>query len=148
VLTHFVISDDVAGSWRFYTPTSCWWQDSDGGRAAGRRTRQQPDHHQHARRATDDKPGVTLQDQPAAHPMALISPAATAITSKLPSACLAIPEASGKPGWPLVPHRGRTAVLAQSHLGSNLAFVTESGFARPENCGLQVCGRRPGEFAH
>jgi hypothetical protein len=43
--------------------------------------------------------------------MALINPAATAITSKLPSACLAIPEASGKPGWPLVPHRGRTPAL-------------------------------------
>ena len=30
---------------------------------------------------THDKPSVTLQDQPATHPMALISPAATAITS-------------------------------------------------------------------
>jgi hypothetical protein len=35
--------------------------------------------------------------------MALINPAATAITSKLPRACLAILEASGKPGRPLVP---------------------------------------------
>ena len=60
---------------------------------------------------TDDKPSVTLQDQPAAHTMALINPAATAITSKLPSACLAIPEASGKPGWPLVLYRGRTPVM-------------------------------------
>ena len=41
-----------------------------------------------------------------------------------------------------------SAVLAQSHLSSNLAFITESGFARPQSCGLQVCGRRPGEFAH
>jgi len=41
-----------------------------------------------------------------------------------------------------------SAVLAQSHLSSNLAFITESGFGRPQSCGLQVCGRRPGEFAH
>jgi hypothetical protein len=59
--------------------------------------------------ASPSRPARSQQDQPAAHPMALINPAATAITSKLPSACLAIPGASGKPGGPLVLHRGRTS---------------------------------------
>jgi hypothetical protein len=31
-----------------------------------------------------------------------------------------------------------SAVLAQSHLSSNLAFITESGFARAQGCGLPV----------
>jgi hypothetical protein len=44
--------------------------------------------------------------------MALINPATTAITSKSPSACLAIPEASGKPDWPPVLHRGQNTCYA------------------------------------
>ena len=86
-----------------------WRQDSDGRRPAARRTRQQLDHHQHVRRATDDKPSVTLQDQPAAHPTALISPADTAITSKLPSACLAIPRRRAN-------QAGRWSPIAAEHL--------------------------------
>lgn len=73
MLTHFVASDDVAGSWRFHT-------DVPGGKTA---MEGEPPLAalasnriiiKHARRATDDKPSVTLQDQPAAHPMALINP--------------------------------------------------------------------------
>src|SRR5689334_5554311 len=114
MLTHFAVSDDVARSRRLYT-------DVPGGKTVMEgepsvvalannwiiiNTRGGP---------TDGKPSVTLedparsqQDQSAAHPMALIDPAATAITYKSPSARLAIPEASGKPGWPPVLHRGRT----------------------------------------
>jgi hypothetical protein len=36
-----------------------------------------------------------------------------------------------------------SAVLAQSHLSSSLAFITEWGFARAQGGGLPVCGRRP-----
>ena len=97
MLTHFAGSDDVAPSRRLYT-------DVPGGKTVMEgepsvvalannwiiiNTRGEP---------TDDKPSVTLedparsqQDQPAAHPMAPANPAATAIKSKLPSACLAIP---------------------------------------------------------
>jgi hypothetical protein len=115
VLTHFVVSDHVVRSWRFYTgvPGGKTAMEGEPPVAAlannwiiintrgGLPTTSQ---------ASPSRPRQSRQDQPAAHPMALINPAATAITYKLPSACLAIPEASGKPGWPLVLHRGRTPV--------------------------------------
>jgi hypothetical protein len=47
-----------------------------------------------------------------------------------------------------VMHGAHISRSGASHLSSNLAFITESGFARPQSCGLQVSGRRPGEFAH
>ena len=47
--------------------------------------------HRRQPSVTLEDPATSQQDQPAAHPMAPTNPAATAIKSKLPSACLAIP---------------------------------------------------------
>jgi len=40
---------------------------------------------------------------------------------------------------------GRLDVAGSRPAGrvSDLTLMTESGFARPQSCGLQVCGRRP-----
>jgi len=64
---------------------------------------------------TDDKPSVTLETPPdpsrtsrrrARWPSSTSRPQRS--HPSRPGACLAIPEASGKPGWPPVLHRGRT----------------------------------------
>ena len=89
MLTHFVVSDDVARSRRFHT-------DVPGGKAA---MEGEPPaaalasnriiintRGGHPRQAKHHPPGPAGRA-----PDGLINPAATAITSKLPSACLAIP---------------------------------------------------------
>jgi len=62
VLAHFIVSDDVERSRRFYTE----YRRSGGlfRRCHLCRAIQQLDHHQRRRRPTDDKPTVTLETPP------------------------------------------------------------------------------------
>jgi hypothetical protein len=80
VLTHFVVSDDVAGSWRFHTDVPGGKTAIEGEPPLGALASNRIIINTRGGQPTTSQASPP-QDQPAAHPMALINPADTAITS-------------------------------------------------------------------
>jgi len=110
VLTHFAVSDDVAPiTAPLHRRPLC--QDNDGGRAAGRRTRQQPDHHQHARRATGGKPSVTSRTSRPRTRWPWSTPRPQQSHPSRPVPASRSPRRRANQARPLLPHRGRTVCL-------------------------------------
>jgi hypothetical protein len=97
VLTHFVVSDDVVGSWRFYTEVPGGKTAMEGEPPVAALANNWIIINTRGGLPTTSQASPSRTSRPRTR-WPLINPEATAITSKLPSACLAIPEASGKPG--------------------------------------------------